>query len=280
MAASAELPLRYCRDKLGGTGSAAYYSLLFLPPAARPALTALHALRRELDDVADECADAGVARTKLAWWQEELVRAFESRPRHPVTQLLAPALARHPAAHAALAELIEAAAARLPPVRFPDFEALRADCRRAGGALVELDAILLGAPAAPADARALGTALELAERLNDIGLHARRDRLPLPLADLARFGVHEADLRQGLASDAARALLAFEVERAGHLLHETLAALPASARPSLQPARTRARIALARMALARRRGYPVLAQRLMLTPLRCLWVAWRAHHRN
>jgi phytoene synthase len=279
MPAAAGIPLRYCRDKLGGPGSAAYYSLLFSPPAAQPALTALHALARELDDVADECTDTGVARAKLGWWQEELARAFDNRPRHPVTRVLAPALSRHPVARAALAELVEAAAARLPPVRFPDFDALHADCRRAGGALAELDAVLLGAPA-PAEARALGTALELAERLNDLGLHLRRDRLPLPLADLTRFGVRESELRSGHASDAIGALLAFEAERAAHLLRATLAALPDNVRRPLQPARTRAHLALARLALARRRGYPLLARRLMLTPLRGLWIAWRAQYRN
>lgn len=279
MPATADIPLRYCRDKLGGAGSAGYYSLLFLPSSARPALTALHALARELDDVADECTDAGVARAKLAWWQEELARAFDNRPRHPVTRLLAPALSRHPVTRTALAELVEAAAARLPPVRFADFDTLQADCRRAGGALVELDAVLLGA-LAPAEARTLGAALELAERLNDIGLHLRRNRLPLPLTDLARFGVRESDLRTEQASDAVGALLAFEAERAADLLHTTLAALPDSARRSLQPARTRARIALARLARARRRGYPLLTRRFMLTPLRGLWIAWRAQHRN
>ena len=57
-----DVPLHYCRDKIGGAGSALHYSLLFLPPASRTALIALHALRRELDDIADECADPGVAR--------------------------------------------------------------------------------------------------------------------------------------------------------------------------------------------------------------------------
>ena len=49
----------------------------------------------------------------------------------------------------------------------------------------------------PATARALGTALELAELLYDLGLHARRDRLPLPLEELARFNVPVADILHG-----------------------------------------------------------------------------------
>lgn len=278
--ASTDVPLRYCRDKLGGSGTVLHYSLLFLPPATRPALTALHALRRELDDIADECADPGVAQAKLAWWREELARLFANRPRHPATQLLAPTIASQRLAPATFAELTEAAAARRAPVRFADFDALQADCRRAGGALAELEAVLLGAPGAAAEARALGGALELAERLCDLGLHARHDRLPLPRADLARFGVHEADLVRGKESETTRALLAFEAERAERLLRDALAALPPDSRRALQPARARARIALALLGQARRRGYPMLTQRLMLTPLRCLWIAWRAQRRD
>jgi phytoene synthase len=270
---------RYCRDKLGGSGTTLHYSLLFQPPAAHDALTALHALRRELDDIADECADAGVAQAKLAWWREELARLFENRPRHPVTRLLAPTVASRRMASAGFAELMEAAAARQPPARFADLDALLADCRRAGGALVELESGLLGTPAAT-DARALGTVLELAERLCDLGLHARRDRLPLARTDLARFGVAETDLVRGKESGAVRALLAFEAERAERLLREALAALPPDAQHALQPARIRADIALARLGQARRRGYPMLTQRLMLTPLRCLWIAWRVQREH
>ena len=81
-----DVPLHYCRDKIGGAaGSALHYSLLFLPPASRTTLIALYALRRELDDIADECADPGVARLKFAWWQEELANMFQGRARHPVT---------------------------------------------------------------------------------------------------------------------------------------------------------------------------------------------------
>lgn len=272
---SASVPLDYCRDKIDGTGTPLHYSLLFLPPEARAALIGLHALRCELDETADECADPGVARLKLAWWREELARAFENQPRHPVTRLLAPAMAlRHPE-RGAFRDLVDAAEARLPPRRFASLDTLLADCRQSGGAFAALSATLLGADSGSADARELGTLLELAERLCDLGLHARHDLLPLPLEDLARFGVTEADLLRGRENDNTRALLAFEAERAARLLREALAAVPPASRRTQLPVRSRARMALALLERARRRGYPMLAQRLMLSPLRCLWVAWR-----
>lgn len=271
----ASVPLDYCRDKIGGPGTPLHYSLLFLPPEARASSIGLHALRHELDEIAEECADPGVARLKLAWWREELARAFENQPRHPVTRLLAPAIAlRHPE-RGAFRDLVDAAEARLPPKRFASLDSVLADCRQSGGAFTALSATLLGAGKAAAGARELGALLELAERLCDLGLHAGRDLLPIPLEDLARFGVTEADLLRGRGNDGVRALLAFEAERAARLLREALEAMPPATRRALLPVRSRARMALALLERTRRRGYPMLTQRLMLSPLRCLWIAWR-----
>ena len=214
-----------------------YYSLLFLPPASRTALIALHALRRELDDIADECADPGVARLKFAWWQEELANMFQGRARHPVTLLLAPAVRRLALPRDALHELLKAAEARLPPLRYARFDDLLEHARRTGGAVAALVADALGGE--PATARTLGTALELAELLYDLGLHARRDRLPLPLEELARFNVPVADILHGKENAAFRRLMAFEAGRAETLLRESLQALTPEDRRALLPCASR-----------------------------------------
>ncbi|TAM47449.1 MAG: hypothetical protein EPN55_02435 [Gammaproteobacteria bacterium] len=271
----ASAPLHYCRDKIGGTGTPLHYSLLFLPAESRAGLIALHALRRELDEIADECTDTGVARLKLGWWREELARTFENQPRHPVTRLLAPAIALRRSPRAALKNMVDAAEARPSRRRFENFDTLLADCRLSGGALAELSASLLGADDAAAGARELGALLELTERLCHLGLHTRRGLLPLPLDELARFNVAETELLRGRQSDTVHALLAHEAERTGRLLREALAAVPPAARQALLPVRIRAHMALALLERARRRDYPMLTQRLMLSPLRCLWIAWR-----
>ncbi|MEK7796152.1 MAG: squalene/phytoene synthase family protein, partial [Pseudomonadota bacterium] len=152
-----DVPLHYCRDKIGGAGSALYYSLLFLPPASRTALIALYALRRELDDIADECTDPGVARLKFAWWQEELANMFQGRARHPVALLLAPVVRRLALPRDALHELLRAAEARLPPLRYARFDDLLEHARRTGGAVAALSAALLSGD--PVATRSLGPAL-------------------------------------------------------------------------------------------------------------------------
>ena len=275
-AADLDIPLQYCRDKIGGAGSTLYYSLLFSPPAARTALIALHALRRKLDDTTDECTDPGVARLKFAWWREELANLFQSQARHPVTRLLAPAARQLAPFQDTLRALIGAAEARLPPLRYARFNELRDHAEHTGGAVAALSTAILGGE--PAAARSLGTALELAELLCRLGLHARRDRLPLPLEDLARFNIPVADILRGKESEVFCELMAFETDRVETLLRESLQAITPNDRHTLLPLRTQARIALVTLAAVRRQGYTVLQQPPTLTPLRLLWIAW--HTKN
>ena len=56
-------PEQYVQDKAQKSGSSFYYAFMFLPPARRQAMTAFYAFCREVDDVADEVTDPGVAAT-------------------------------------------------------------------------------------------------------------------------------------------------------------------------------------------------------------------------
>ena len=71
-------PVEYCQNKAAKSGSSFYYSFLFLPPDKRRAITALYAFCREVDDVVDEIQDSDIARTKLAWWRNEIEAIFKA----------------------------------------------------------------------------------------------------------------------------------------------------------------------------------------------------------
>ena len=88
--------------------------------------------------------------------------------------------------------------------------------------------------AARGPARELGLAFQLTNFIRDVAEDLRRGRVYLPAADLARFGVGQADLAGGAPTAAVRELLAFETARArAHYA----AALPGVAllAPSSQP---------------------------------------------
>src|SRR5574337_277332 len=82
-----------------------------------------------------ECSDAGVARSKLAWWREEIGLLAEHRPRHPLSISLVPFLPDGYAWQAALLAIVESAETdvALPP--FPQFEDVERYCAGRGGAL-------------------------------------------------------------------------------------------------------------------------------------------------
>ena len=84
----------------------------------------------------------------------------------------------------------------------------------------------------PAEGRALeyadacGLAFQLTNILRDVKEDAERDRIYLPLEDLRRFGVSEADLLRGEMTPQVKALLQFEAERASGFYQEAERLMP------------------------------------------------------
>jgi squalene synthase HpnC len=64
------------------------------------------------------------------------------------------------------------------------------------------------------------TALQLVEHWQDVAEDMANGRIYLPLEDLDRFGVTEADLSAPSASDALKRLMTFETERATRMLND------------------------------------------------------------
>jgi phytoene synthase len=273
-------PDEYCRHKAARSGSSFYYSFLFLPPPKRRAITALYAFCREVDDVVDEVNDPGVARSKLAWWRDEIARAFAGVPQHPVTQALAPVVRAIDLPLAHFETIIDGMAMDLEPARYANFAALEDYCHRVAGVVGLLSAEIFGYadPATRGYARDLGIAFQLTNICRDVGEDARRGRVYLPQDDLARFGFGGdlPSLLRAQASGAFRALMAFEVERAQTWYDRALAQLPASDRAAQRAGLVMAAIYRKLLDEIARDGYRVLDRRTSLTPLRKLWLAWRA----
>jgi len=229
-------PDEYCQQRAARSGSSFYYSFLFLPPERRRAITAFYAFCREVDDVADEATDAGLARTRLAWWRTEVANLFAGHPQHPVTQALQPFVSPYGLDAARMNEVIDGMEMDLDHHRYASFEALQLYCHRAAGVVGQLSASIFGYsnPATLEYAESLGLAFQLTNIIRDVGEDARRGRVYLPGDELARFGLEAEDILARRGGEAFGRLMAFQAARARVLRPGVRAA---RARGPAQPAR-------------------------------------------
>ena len=128
-------------------------------------------------------------------------RRSTARPQHPVARALAEVAPRYNLSEARLNEIIDGMEMDLQHNRYPDFEALKLYCHRVAGVVGLLSAEIFGYQ----DRRTLeyaadlGMAFQLTNIIRDVGEDARRDRIYLPLDELARYGVGVPDILQRAA---------------------------------------------------------------------------------
>ncbi len=275
-------PDAYCQKKASQSGSSFYYSFLFLPPQRRRAITAFYAFCREVDDVVDECTDPDVARSTLAWWHAEVAAIYTGQARHPVALALAALLPAFRIREEHLHEIIDGMQMDLTKHRYRDFAELKPYCHRVAGVVGLVSAEIFGyTNARTLDyAENLGMAFQLTNIIRDVGEDARRDRVYLPLDELAQFNVSVADILHARHSDAFEQLMRFQTERALGYYREALRLLPAEDRRAQRAGLVMAAIYQTLLDEIRADGMRVLNQRTSLTPLRKLWIAWRTWLRN
>jgi phytoene synthase len=271
-------PDEYCQQKAAASGSSFYYSFLFLPSERRRAITAVYAFCREVDDVVDETRDASVAQAKLAWWRDELAALFRGAPSHPVTKALQPFIGTpFGITRERLDAVIDGMELDLRQNRYLDYAALRRYAHLVAGVVGEMSASIFGFvnPQTIQYAGRLGLALQLINIIRDVGDDARRGRVYLPLDELQRHGVRVADLLETRYVEGFVPLMRFQAERARAQYREALSLLPPEDRRSQRAGLIMGAIYVSLLDEIERENFQVLQQRIALTPLRKLWIAWK-----
>jgi phytoene synthase len=274
-------------------GSSAYYGVCFAPSALRDDLALLFAWRGEMRNVLAACSDPGVARLKLQWWREELVRCSEGHAQHPLTQALTPVLKNRqlpPAPFLSMADATEAAVMTQPP---KDLRDLEIRCDQDQGSLFELIGRCHGMtePNTGQHLRRLGAFCGLICLIRDFGADLRRGYNPLPETltagedptDRALIDVQRKHL-QRLALHTREFFAAIhpayavkQAKRASQSSVPSTSGSPPSVPPTIS---VRTAILSALLDEIERENFSVFDQRVCLTPLRKLWIGWRASRRG
>ena len=276
------LPQEYCQQKAAQSGSSFYYSFLFLPDNQRRAMTALYAFCREVDDVVDECLDVAVARVKLHWWRDEIHRLFAGAPQHPVTKALAEPIKHFklPAEH--FLEIIDGMEMDLDYNSYPSFKELSLYCHRVASMVGIMSVEIFGYENKETlkYAHELGMAFQLTNILRDIGEDIQRGRLYIPADEMARFNVTSDDIAQKRMTDNVRQLLQFQAQRAQEYYSLAFSHLADVDRYRQRSGIIMAAIYQTLLTEIGKADYQVLTQRIALTPIRKLWIAWRTNRRE
>lgn len=269
-------PEEYCQEKAAQSGSSFYYSFLFLPSEQRRAITALYAFCREVDDVVDECSDVQLARIKLNWWRTTITKTFEGAPEHPVQKALMEPIKSFNLPLEYFLEIIDGMEMDLDYSRYPTFKDLSLYCYRAASVVGLLAAEIFGYQ----DRRALkyaynlGMAFQLTNILRDVREDAALGRIYLPLDELKEFGVTENQVQRFETTDAMRDLFEHQSQRAHNYYKMAFNLLPEQDRYSQRTGLIMAAIYQRTLKEIEAKNYSVLEERISLTPIRKLWLAW------
>lgn len=219
-----EAAYRHCRQI-----AAAHYenfpvASLLLPPRLRDPVAAIYCFARRADDLADEGEEPPAARLyALAELEQQLRESAAGRPDREDSLWLAlnDTITRYRLPLGPFLDLLSAFRQDIIQQRYADFGELMAYCRRSANPVGRLLLMLNGAhsPRQLGYSDAICSALQLINFYQDLADDlAQRDRIYIPQDELERFGVSEEELRSQRDSPAIRQLLAFQYQRAGHLL--------------------------------------------------------------
>lgn len=216
-----------------------FLTLLFAPPAKRPALIALYAFNIEIARIAELVTEPMMGHIRLQWWRETLEGIPHGETRgHAAAEAL---LEAGGIPFGKLQALVDARERDLSEDAFPDKGSLETYAEETSSGLMSAAAeILSGETAAGVAADAIrhaGIAYALTGILRALPVHASQGRLLLPADILGRHEVDPHDVLAGRMTEALRLSMEEVAEAAQrHLSAARHAPFDPALLPALLPA--------------------------------------------
>jgi hydroxysqualene synthase len=201
---------------------------LLVPHDQRRALAAIYAFARTADDFADEPGVEGRLE-RLAGWRRRLYTCAEGKVEDPVFLALGDTIRKFDLSVVNLDNLLRAFEIDVQVTRHPDFASLLHYCTYSANPVGRLVLELFGhrEPELVALSDNICSALQLTNFWQDVRIDLERDRVYLPLVDLAQFNISLDDLKRRIIEkrrwansqleDRWCGLMAFQAERTWEL---------------------------------------------------------------
>ncbi|MFD0903267.1 phytoene/squalene synthase family protein [Actinomadura sediminis] len=238
----------HCRRSNARHGRSFYLATLLLPAWKRRHVHALYGFARHVDDIVDVGAGHGSAAGRAAALDGVAARLESGLAGDPVDDPVLPAFVHTVRSfgveHDDIRAFLASMRADLTVTRYDTYQDLLAYMEGSAAAiglmmLPVLETVPGAERVAREPARELGRAFQLTNFLRDVAEDKARSRIYLPLEDMDRFGVREADLARGRSGRALRELVAFEADRARRhyrRAQEGIEMLVPSSRPCIRAA--------------------------------------------
>ena len=188
----------------------------FLPKKLRQDFFNVYAYCRISDDLGDETGDPAASLQLLDEWESELNACYERSPRHPVFVALAGTVREFDIPKHEFVDLLTAFRQDQTITRYETFDDLLGYCRNSANPVGHLVLYLCGYR--DAERQQLSdftcTALQFANFWQDVTPDYEKGRIYLPLEDLRKYGVNEANIANKQNTPQFAELMRFEVQRA------------------------------------------------------------------
>ncbi len=197
-----------------------------LPAHLREPVEAIYAFARSADDIADEGDALPVMRlARLNDYRRALLAIEQGRPFDdptlvPIFERLGRNMRAYKLPVGLFRDLLDAFSQDVGKTRYADFAELSDYCRRSANPVGRLLLCLYKAdtPDNLAMSDQICTSLQLINFWQDVAVDWQKQRIYLPQADMARFGVSEACIAAGEVSHEFSALMDFEIQRARNMM--------------------------------------------------------------
>ena len=219
---------RVCRSITREYARTFYFASACLPRATRTHAYAIYGFCRWADNGVDDAKDRLEAAEKLALAREALDLAYSSRNAPPGLLAFRRTVRDRGIPRELFEALLDGMEMDLDITRYASFAELDRYCYRVAGVVGLMMTHVFGyrSECCLPNALALGTAMQLTNILRDVAEDLRMGRIYLPLDELARFGVTEAQLVDGRVDANFCDLMRFQIDRARRYYTEAEAGIP------------------------------------------------------